>query len=277
MSIELDPTELGFERPFNHEVIQTLHIRNPNYDPVAFKVKTTAPKQYCVRPNSGRIEVGKQVEVQVLLQAMKEDPPADYKCRDKFLVQSVAITADKEYSNVGQIWSHVERNEKSAIQEKKIRVVFLQPGELSAPNGDAPSSPIFTQGFEPHQSPPPYSDPAPTQHEGPSTVQSVEPIPIPKPESKVEYDMPVQNRTAGSPDVSFKLAEAQATIAKLQEQLKEQTLREKASAAIASESKERIAEGTAGLSLATHPPEGISVQACAAMCLAAFLLAYFFF
>ena len=28
------------------------------------KVKTTAPKQYCVRPNSGRIDPGANVEVQ---------------------------------------------------------------------------------------------------------------------------------------------------------------------------------------------------------------------
>lgn len=34
---------------------------------------------------------------------MKEDPPADAKCRDKFLVQSVAISADKEVANVSQI------------------------------------------------------------------------------------------------------------------------------------------------------------------------------
>ena len=39
----------------------------------------------------------------VLLQAMKNDPPADHKCRDKFLVQSVAITADREANNVQQI------------------------------------------------------------------------------------------------------------------------------------------------------------------------------
>jgi hypothetical protein len=30
------------------------------------------------------------------MQAMKEDPPADFKCKDKFLVQSVAITAERE-------------------------------------------------------------------------------------------------------------------------------------------------------------------------------------
>lgn len=80
--------------------------------------------RYCVRPNSGRIEPGKEVEVsglfssahpnmrcpltlyKVLLQAMKTEPPADTKCRDKFLVQSVAVTADKEFTNIAQIVRH---------------------------------------------------------------------------------------------------------------------------------------------------------------------------
>jgi len=39
----------------------------------------------------------------VLLQSMKQEPPLDAKCRDKFLVQSVIITADKEFTNVAQI------------------------------------------------------------------------------------------------------------------------------------------------------------------------------
>jgi hypothetical protein len=39
----------------------------------------------------------------VLLQAMKEDPAPDAKCRDKFLVQSVLVTADKEFTNVGSL------------------------------------------------------------------------------------------------------------------------------------------------------------------------------
>lgn len=34
---------------------------------------------------------------------MKEDPPLDAKCRDKFLVQSVIITSDLEFSNVQTI------------------------------------------------------------------------------------------------------------------------------------------------------------------------------
>lgn len=39
----------------------------------------------------------------VLLQAMKEDPSMDVKCRDKFLVQSVAVSAEHEHPNVAAI------------------------------------------------------------------------------------------------------------------------------------------------------------------------------
>lgn len=36
---------------------------------------------------------------------MKQEPPLDAKCRDKFLVQSVAVTADKEFANIASIVS----------------------------------------------------------------------------------------------------------------------------------------------------------------------------
>lgn len=32
----------------------------------------------------------------VMLQAMKEDPPLNHKCKDKFLIQSTIITPEKE-------------------------------------------------------------------------------------------------------------------------------------------------------------------------------------
>ena len=50
-----------------------------------------------------RVKQTKSDESPVLLQAMKMDPPLDAKCRDKFLVQSVAITHEKEFSNVNAI------------------------------------------------------------------------------------------------------------------------------------------------------------------------------
>lgn len=129
MSVEVNPSQLGFQRPLTQLVKRTLTVSNPNAQPIAFKVKTTAPKQYCVRPNSGRIEPGERVEVSVLLQPMKEDPEAGAKCRDKFLVQSTIITPERESRPFAELWSSVEKEDKGSISEHKIRCTYLPPAE----------------------------------------------------------------------------------------------------------------------------------------------------
>jgi len=284
MSVEIDPIELGFRRPFTVEVAQVLKIKNTNATPVAFKVKTTAPKQYCVRPNSGRIEPGHDVEVSVLLQAMRAEPPADARCRDKFLVQSVPITGDKEFTNVAQIWEGVD---KSDIQEKKIRVTWLPP------SGDDQSAPAATpvrhslaNGVDetPSGPPPAYASPHDdTQLTGPSQVE--EPVARREPSQEPETTpsaLPVpsiaQVKSAASEtydDLKSKLSQAEATIASLREQatsgLKQRkpntaALEEKATAATQALAQE-----------ARHATEGVPIQIVAALCLLSFLLAYFLF
>lgn len=37
------------------------------------------------------------------MQVMKTEPEPDAKCRDKFLVQAVTISSDKEFANVASI------------------------------------------------------------------------------------------------------------------------------------------------------------------------------
>jgi hypothetical protein len=39
----------------------------------------------------------------VVLQGLKEEPPMDAKCKDKFLVLSVIVTADQDFSNIASI------------------------------------------------------------------------------------------------------------------------------------------------------------------------------
>lgn len=282
MSVELDPVELGFKRPFTHEVSQVLRLYNKNADPVAFKVKTTAPKQYCVRPNSGRIEPGKDVEVQVLLQAMKEDPPMDTKCRDKFLVQSVAISADKEVANVSQIWSQIEQTAKSSIQEKKIRVVFM-PADGSASAYGA------SKLDDSHV----YNSPSP-QPETPQRVTGAGVSRVPDSESRSLGDDSayhpagersyistaaenVANTIPSSDNIKQQLSEAQAQIQRLQQQVSEQVLRQRKTDAVNQDSKERITTGTTGLGVKQVSANGVPVQVAAGLCLLCFLIAYFFF
>lgn len=147
MSVTLSPSgQLGFQRPLTQLVKRTLSVTNSsNQHAVAYKVKTTAPKQYCVRPNSGRIEPGETVEVHVLLQPMKEDPAPGTKCRDKFLVQSVIITPERESTPLPDLWKQLEDAERartdggaSEIHEQKIRCAYLPAAESDVAHSPIP-------------------------------------------------------------------------------------------------------------------------------------------
>lgn len=228
--------------------------------------------RYCVRPNSGRIEPGGDVEVSVLLQAMKEDPPPDARCRDKFLVQSVAITADKDVSNVAQIWANIEQTSRASIQEKKIRVTFLSAdGEGSATNG------ITHHDDEP----PAYSSPSPiasTPLRSSAMADSKSPdAPSTAPQSRSVLDTTtaaVANTTGISEaEVRRQLDEAKALISRLQTQAAEATgLRQRKTGADSTSDKAQTA------TMQSAPPAGgVPVQIVAALCLLSFLIAYLFF
>lgn len=286
MSVELDPPELGFRRPFTHEVTQVLRLRNPNSDPIAFKVKTTAPKQYCVRPNSGRIDAGMDVEIQVLLQAMKEDPPLDARCRDKFLVQSVAISPDQDNGNVAAIWQKIEEIAKSSIQEQKIRVTFLPARDASAQtNGthvaeDAPpayGSPTPSFGSaapNAHHNPLPIYSPIKdlANHDNARSAES-------EPSSALNTVTSTVKDTVASASQTLQeqLDSAKATIVQLRSQAEAQSLRLRKSDAVKQDSRERITTGTTGMGVQPQPANGVPVQIVAGLCLLSFLLAYFFF
>lgn len=49
--------------PFTDVVTANLKLKNPSDRRVCFKVKTTAPRRYCVRPNSGVIDPGATVNI----------------------------------------------------------------------------------------------------------------------------------------------------------------------------------------------------------------------
>jgi hypothetical protein len=60
----LDPSnELKFKGPFDDYVTVSLTIKNPTEKRIAFKIKTTAPKRYCVKPNSGVLDPANTMKV----------------------------------------------------------------------------------------------------------------------------------------------------------------------------------------------------------------------
>lgn len=52
-----------FEGPFVAVQSSTISLSNPTDERITFKVKTTVPKRYCVRPSCGIVEPSETVNV----------------------------------------------------------------------------------------------------------------------------------------------------------------------------------------------------------------------
>ncbi|MBZ3872994.1 Vesicle-associated membrane protein-associated protein A [Sciurus carolinensis] len=116
------PTDLKFKGPFTDVVTTNLKLRNPSDRKVCFKVKTTAPRRYCVRPNSGIIDPGSTVTVSVMLQPFDYDP--NEKSKHKFMVQT--IFAPPNTSDMEAVWKEAKPDE---LMDSKLRCVFEMPNE----------------------------------------------------------------------------------------------------------------------------------------------------
>jgi hypothetical protein len=90
-TLNVSPPELKFKFELRKQIPTELRLSNPHAGPVAFKVKTTSPRKYCVRPNTGVVEPYGTVTVTVIMQQQKEWPADSAMCKDKFLLQTVAV------------------------------------------------------------------------------------------------------------------------------------------------------------------------------------------
>ncbi|KAM6953250.1 vesicle-associated membrane protein-associated protein A isoform 2-T2 [Aplochiton taeniatus] len=118
------PYDLKFKGPFSEVVTSSLSLRNPLDRRVCFKVKTTAPRRYCVRPNSGLIEPGDAVSVSVMLQPFEYDPTE--KNRHKFMVQS--LLAPPVLHDLEAVWRDARPEE---LMDSKLRCVFEIPSDTN--------------------------------------------------------------------------------------------------------------------------------------------------
>lgn len=127
----LDPSaELRFKGPFVDVITSCLKLTNPSDRRVCFKVKTTAPKRYCVRPNNGLVEPKSSVTVAVMLQPFDYDP--NEKNKHKFMVQTM-FAPDGDI-NQETLWKDVNPEN---LMDSKLKCVFEYPTEPTQNNVDS--------------------------------------------------------------------------------------------------------------------------------------------
>lgn len=91
LSPPLSPVnELVFRGGRDKELLCTLSLSNTSQNAAAFKIKTTAPRRYKVRPNLALIQPKLVTKVQVLLVPAPSNSSVS---EDKFLVQIYSFSA----------------------------------------------------------------------------------------------------------------------------------------------------------------------------------------
>lgn len=118
--ISVTPDELKFQFELGKQSYCDLKVSNDRDQFVAFKVKTTSPKKYFVRPNTGVIQPRDSCFIRVTLQAQREYPP-DMQCKDKFLLQSTIV--DSHIDELPQ--DTFNKDSGRIVEECKLRVVYI--------------------------------------------------------------------------------------------------------------------------------------------------------
>ncbi|KAE9610779.1 hypothetical protein Lal_00021151 [Lupinus albus] len=139
--LHINPQELQFPFELRKQISCSLELSNQTDNYVAFKVKTTNPKKYCVKPNSGVVLPRSTCEVIVTMQAQKEAPP-DMQCKDKFLLQSIVTSPGVTTKDVTPEMFNKESGHD--VEESKLRVVYVAPPRPQSPvqeESDEDSSP----------------------------------------------------------------------------------------------------------------------------------------
>ncbi|KAI8040996.1 vesicle-associated membrane protein-associated protein B [Drosophila gunungcola] len=142
--LSLEPCDgIVFEGPFNRSVSRKLVIGNlSGSQRVAFKMKTTTPRLFFVRPNIGVLEPGQKVNVDIFMQPILQEPPQK---RHKFLL--LAAEAADDMSDLPQFW---RLQTPESTWETKIRCDLIPSKEeqYRQAGGGRASSALDTKGGE---------------------------------------------------------------------------------------------------------------------------------
>ncbi|XP_019464899.1 PREDICTED: vesicle-associated protein 1-2-like isoform X1 [Lupinus angustifolius] len=128
--LHIHSQELQFPFELRKQISCSLQLSNQTDNYVAFKVKTTNPKKYCVRPNTGVVLPRSTCDVIVTMQAQKEAPP-DMQCKDKFLLQSVVASPGVTTKDVTPEMFNKESGHE--VHECKLSVVYVAPPRPPSP------------------------------------------------------------------------------------------------------------------------------------------------
>jgi len=132
--VDIKPKKIPIDLKLNEDIPITLELTNISNSLVAFKIKTTAPERYLVRPTQGYLTIKESKKCVIILSKMRDFPAADNpkNLRDKFLIQTVPI--GEPPSDLSEMWKEVEsehhpKSKMYALHGQQIKCKLLIPAD----------------------------------------------------------------------------------------------------------------------------------------------------
>lgn len=126
-----DPDDqLVFRFEPNKHIPVSLHMKNNTDKMVAFKVRTTNPKKYCVTPSRGIVSGKVSRDITITLNAQKTAPANLLNCRDKFLILTTVVGPSVK-TVTSELFEKAAEN--GQVQQTKLRVQMIPPAQPPSP------------------------------------------------------------------------------------------------------------------------------------------------
>jgi MSP (Major sperm protein) domain len=120
----MDPNEvITFKFIENTNLNSNVHLKNTSDHNLAFKIRTTEPKSYYVRPNQGVLMPGDHKEINIIMQASPVRPEF---VSHKFLVQSAATLLNSSCgtAEISKFWEMPPKS--TLVNSAKLLVKILE-------------------------------------------------------------------------------------------------------------------------------------------------------
>ncbi|XP_065192499.1 motile sperm domain-containing protein 2-like isoform X2 [Sycon ciliatum] len=120
--LEISPSSvMEFRGNGTDDIVVPLSIRNISTNAIGFKIKTTGPDRYHVKPSAGIVQTGASAIANVTLRSGAD---RSLVLQDKFLVEFCPVPPTLQASELSRFLKSVE---KSAMQEQKLLIQIAKP------------------------------------------------------------------------------------------------------------------------------------------------------
>jgi len=127
----ISSNQLTFPLISDSSVTTVIKLSNLTDEYVAFKMKTTNPKRYSVKPNLSIIPPNSSADVSVTVSYRSDPPLIDDK--DKFQIQSVVFSGDPN-TQVNELKEQWQSFDDESIRKQRVTCKFLQNSQPEISN-----------------------------------------------------------------------------------------------------------------------------------------------